>query len=513
MARNLPPNRGSSPAQRESDLRLPPHDEGAERGVLGCCLRDARVRVAECQAAFHGQDVFYIPRHSLVFKTMAQMVEALEVVDVITLIVKLKDRTDHQPDEGWLAFIAQLDDGIMSAWNLPSYVAIVWADYLRRRMLWALSECSQRVMEYSGSASEVRGLLDKCEAEVLGVQRLGAGSSEARGMAVIVGEALGQIEDIRRGVGLITGIRTHFGHLDKWTAGLHRKQMLILAARPGLGKTALALGMAEQVAARERVGVGVFSMEMEDVDLIVRMLCGKAEVDGHKLRTGFASHEDMDRLPPAGLVLGKLPIWIDSTPALGILELKARARRLVNEHQVGVIVVDYLQLMHGSKDYRDNRALEVAEISGGLKALAKELNVAMVVLSQLNRETERQKNRKPQLADIRESGAIEQDADTVLMLYRPKGDDDEDGEDGQPAEVIKVNGLIAKQRHGPHDWDVEFLFHRKFTRFEDAYQNQGHLPVQAGAGESNVEGRESIAGGEGQPRGGALPTNEELGLE
>lgn len=509
MARNLQPNRGSSPAQRESDLRLPPHDEGAERGVLGCCLRDARVRVAECQAAFHGQDVFYIPRHSLVFKTMAQMVEALEVVDVITLIVKLKDRTDHQPDEGWMEFLAQLDDGIPSAWNLPSYVEIVWADYLRRRMLWALSECSQRVMEYAGSASEVGELLDRCEAEVLEVRRMGSGGTEARGLTAIIGEAVQRIEDIRRGVGLILGIRTHFGHLDKWTAGLHRKQITLIAARPGMGKTALAMGIAENVARKERIGVGVFSMEMEDIDLVLRMLCKEAEVDSHRLRTGFASNEEYERIPEAGKQLTGVPIWVDSSPGLGILELKARARRMVSAHpEIGVFVIDYLQLAKGTRSHGDNRALELGEISAGVLELGKELNVAMLVLSQLNRETEKQKNRKPQLSDIRESGAIEQDASTVLLLYRPKGADDEP-EDGSMPEVIRVNALIAKQRHGPTEWDVEFLFHRKFTRFEDAYQNQGHLPVE-GTGPSRT-GQEEGRRGETRPED--LPTNQELGLE
>lgn len=507
----------SSGSQGEAELRLPPHDEGAERGVLGCCLTWPAECLPQAVAAFHGHGtgngpgeatVWYHPLHRLVFGVMAEMQDQLEAVDVITLWGRVKARTDYDPTGGWMAWLSGLGDVVPSGANLPAYLEVVWAHFLRRKMLWALGQASERVMNYSGSPGQVGSMLDRCEAEVLEVQRLGEVSATARGMAAIVADALHAIDEMRRGVGLILGIRTHFGHLDKWTAGLHRKQVTIVAARPSLGKTALALCIAENIAEKERLGVGVFSMEMEDIDLIVRMLCKDAEVDSHKLRTGFASHADLDRMPATGLRLSKLPIWIDGTPALGILELKARARRLVSEHKVSVIVVDYIQLMRGSHDWNGNRALELGEISSGLKAIGKELNVAMLVLAQLNRETEKAKFRKPQLSDLRDSGAIEQDADTVLMLYLPKCEENEDDEAGNPAEVLKVNALIAKQRHGPRDWDVEFAFHRRFTRFEDAYGNRGHeLPTQP-------EGRE------GQPRMDtkgheserAMPTNEEMGL-
>lgn len=508
MSRSRPnvqtPQRGASSVDR-----LPPHSAEAEAGVLGCCLLAPNECVAKCVAKFTaaGAEVFYDLRHREVFHAMATMIENLVAVDVITLLEELK-RRDRLEQVGGMAFVATLPDTVPSALNLPYYLDIVWEMFLRRRMSQVCRQCAELVErpDRTGSIGEV---LDKCEAEVLGVRRMGSGGTEARGLTAIIGEAVQRIEDIRRGVGLILGIRTHFGHLDKWTAGLHRKQITLIAARPGMGKTALAMGIAENVARKERIGVGVFSMEMEDIDLVLRMLCKEAEVDSHRLRTGFASNEEYERIPEAGKQLTGVPIWVDSSPGLGILELKARARRMVSAHpEIGVFVIDYLQLAKGTRSHGDNRALELGEISAGVLELGKELNVAMLVLSQLNRETEKQKNRKPQLSDIRESGAIEQDASTVLLLYRPKGADDEP-EDGSMPEVIRVNALIAKQRHGPTEWDVEFLFHRKFTRFEDAYQNQGHLPVE-GTGPSRT-GQEEGRRGETRPED--LPTNQELGLE
>lgn len=457
--------------------RTPPHSVEGERGVLGCCLLDPRERIAECVAAGLTPAAFYVPRHGIVFGLLMTMAEEQELVDLVTVPGRLAARPDHAPDEGWHGWLDALMEETPSAANLPQYRELVWSKYLLRRMLWSLSEQMTAVESYAGGPGGVGEVLDTVEAEVLNVNRLGGASKVARGMYELVNESQARIETMRRGVGLLSGLRTHFAHLDKWTAGLHTGEMVVIAARPSLGKTSLAMCLARNLAVQERIPVGVFSMEMSDEQLVTRMLCAEARVDSHKLRTGFPSNEELERLVKAGVTIGKAKIFVDDTASLGILELKARARRMVAQQGVRMIVVDYLQLMHGSMDYRGNRTLEVTEISNGLRSLGKELKVAMVVLSQLNRETERNKSRKPQLADLRESGAIEQDADTVLMLYKPKSKDDDD----EGKEIVRVNVLIAKQRNGPSDWDVEFLFHKKYTRFEDAHQNLGHLPAQDSA--------------------------------
>lgn len=456
-----------------------------EQGVLGCVLLSPN----ECLALLIGngfrREQFYDLRHQEIWTALVAMHEQQLPIEVTTLARWLEDR--HLLEQvGGVQYLALLPDAVPSASNLDYYAQIVREKYLLRRLLQACGDTAVRVYDYEG---DVPQLLDEAEAAVLAVNTEAHGAGQhVRSMPELVDATTQAIETMRRGVGLMSGIRTHFGHLDKWTAGLHPTELVIVAARPSLGKTSLAMGIARNVAIRERMPVGVFSMEMGSESLTLRLLCAEASVDSHKLRTGFPSHDDLEAMAKASPKISAAPIFIDDTPALGILELRARARRMHQQHGIRLFVVDYLQLMHGSKDYGGNRALEVAEISGGLKSLGKELNVAMLVLSQLNRETEKNKSRKPQLADLRESGAIEQDADVVLMLYRPKADDDEvESEDTQ-----RVNVLIAKQRNGPSDWDVEMTFWKKFTRFEDAYQNKGHVL---------------------KPADNAMPTSAELGLK
>lgn len=463
--------------QKRIGDRLPPHDDGAELGVIGCCLLDPNTCIAECVAKFGATvEVFYDERHQILFKVLAGLLDRTPktAIDLTTVASALQDSGVYE-EVGGVGYLNEAMDATPSSVNLGYYLDTVWEKYLLRRMLQVMVQSARKIFEPTepGVSVNVPALLDGIEAEVLGVNRH-TGGGQVKNMYELLAEAQERIETMRRGVGLLSGMRTHFGHLDKWTAGLHRKQMLVLAGRPGTGKTSLALCLARNLAVKERIPVGVFSMEMGAEELMMRLLCSEASVDSHKLRTGFPSAEDLQRLAKAGAVIGPAKIYIDDTPALGVLELRARARRMAAQYGVKAFVVDYLQLMHGSRDFNNNRALEVAEISGGMKAIGKELDVAMIVLSQLNRETEKNKSRKPQLADLRESGAIEQDADTVLMLYRPKSDDDEEKGEEAP---ISVNGLIAKQRNGPSDWDIEFAFFKKYTRFEDAYGNRGHLAV------------------------------------
>ncbi len=460
--------------------RLPPHSPEAEAGVLGCVLLDPRATLPECVAHLKGQPVFYDLRHQTIFNAMVEMTEKLNAIDVITLQQYLKDR-DLLDKVGGIAFLADLPNSVPSAANVSYYLNVVWEKYLLRQMVQACTEAVADIYDYQGEGEEI---LDRVEARVLEVNDSRSGPGQ-RTMGDLVDANGVLIENLRRGVGMIGGIRTYLGYFDKMTGGLHRREMVVLAGRPSTGKTSLLVTILANLAKREKMAVGLFSMEMSAEDIVLRMMCSEAEVNFHKIRTGFPEDGDTDKLMKVAPRVANWPIQIDDTPSLGILELRAKARRMASQKNVQLIGVDYLQLMHGSRDYSGNRALEVAEISGGLKALAKELNVPMVVLSQLNREVERQKNRKPQLADLRESGAIEQDCDLAALLYRPKSKDKNE-EDDDRAPVIRVNAHIAKQRNGPTG-DVELLFRRELMHFEDAYANRGALPTDKELGISTVK--------------------------
>ncbi len=265
---------------------------------------------------------------------------------------------------------------------------------------------------------------------------------------------------------MLTGISTGFMDFDKMTTGLHPGEMIVIAARPSMGKTSLAMNIVEHVALELGLPVGVFSLEMTSESLVLRMLCCKARVNLRDAREGFFSERDFPKLTQVAGKLSKAPLVIDDTSGLSILQLRAKARRMHAQHGLKLLVIDYLQLLNSTaRRAQENRQQEISEISSGIKALAKELKVPVIVLSQLNRELEKDKNRKPRLSDLRESGAIEQDADLVGLLYKPSSEDEEGG--GDESEGVPVNLLIAKQRNGPTG-DVNLTFLRSFTRFESA---------------------------------------------
>jgi replicative DNA helicase len=265
---------------------------------------------------------------------------------------------------------------------------------------------------------------------------------------------------------MLTGISTGFPDLDKTTSGFHGGEMIVIAARPSMGKTSLAMNIAEHVAADERLPVGVFSLEMTAESLVLRMLCSRSRVNLRSIRDGFLAERDFPKLTGSAGKLAGAPLFIDDAPALSILQLRAKARRMAQQYGVKLFVIDYLQLLHSTSRRAENRQQEIADISNGIKALAKELSVPVIVLSQLNRELEKDKSRKPRLSDLRESGAIEQDADLVALLYKPSGGDDEDGSSLE-LDAVPVNLLIAKQRNGPTG-DVALTFLKAYTRFESA---------------------------------------------
>src|SRR6266487_3828616 len=267
---------------------------------------------------------------------------------------------------------------------------------------------------------------------------------------------------------MLTGIGTGFVDLDKLTTGLHGGEMIVIAARPSVGKTSLAMNIAEYVAIDERLPVGIFSLEMTAESLILRMLCSRSRVNLRNVREGFLAERDFPKLTGAATKLSSAPLFIDDSSGLSILQLRAKARRMYQQYGIKLFIVDYLQLIHSTSRRAENRQQEIADISSGIKALAKELEVPVMVLSQLNREIEREKGRPPRLSDLRESGAIEQDADLVGLLYKPKSDsDDEEAGSGAEEEAVAVNLLIAKQRNGPTG-DVSLTFLKPYTRFESA---------------------------------------------
>jgi replicative DNA helicase len=319
-----------------------------------------------------------------------------------------------------------------------------------------------RVYDYEG---EVDALLDEVERDILRISESRV-QTQTTTIKDLVKKAITTIEDFHQRQGMLTGVGTGFTDLDKMTSGLHGGEMVVIAARPSMGKTSLAMNIAEYVAIEQRLPVGVFSLEMTSESLVLRMLCSRSRVNLRNVREGFLAERDFPKLTGSAGKLANSPLFIDDSSALSILQLRAKARRMWQQYGIKLFVVDYLQLLHSTARRADNRQQEIADISSGIKSLAKELSVPVIVLSQLNRELEREKNRKPRLSDLRESGAIEQDADVVGLLYKPSSDDEESGSAAEE-DAVPMNLLIAKQRNGPTG-DVNLTFLKSYTRFESA---------------------------------------------
>ena len=485
--------------------RLPPHDLQMEMGVLGCCLISPNECVAECVEKLGQRDVasnssnlarsavparhecFYDLRHQTIYGALVGMYEQRQPIDLITLQQNLKD-AQMLEQIGGIQYLSQLQDSVPSAANLSFYLEKLREKYLLRRMIQTCSGVVGRIYDYEGEVDE---LLDEVEKEVMrvGADRVGGGGITP--IKELVNAGIVTIENFFNRKGEVTGLTTGFPDLDRLTDGLHGGEMIVIGARPSMGKTSFACNIAEHVALGngESGGghpVGIFSLEMSAESLVLRMLCSVARVNLRQIRDGFMTENDFPKLMSASNRLTNSKLFIDATAGLSILQLRARARRLAQQHGIKLFVIDYLQLLHSTaKRSYENRQAEIAEISSGIKALAKELNVPVIVLAQLNREIEKEKNRKPRMADLRESGSIEQDADLVGLLYKPNSEDGE--EDGgsrmEDSEGIAVNLLIAKQRNGPTG-DVALTFLKPYTRFESCART-GHFE-DVEKGHSNV---------------------------
>ncbi|MCS7337807.1 MAG: replicative DNA helicase [Verrucomicrobiae bacterium] len=466
--RNARSARKSAPAAPAPDVlgRLPPHAPEAEQGVLGCILLSPNECLGECVAKIKsGAEVFYDLRHQAIYNTLVEMYDQRQPIDLITLRQRLKDKQlfDQVGGENYLM---TLQSCVPSPANLPYYLDVVHQKYVLRKMIQTCSKIITRLYECEGDADE---LLDEVERDVLRVseERVEATSLNTK---QLVRDAFRVIEEYHARRGTFSGITTGYPDLDRLTDGLHAGEMIVIAARPGMGKTSIALNIAEHVAVDLKLPVAVFSLEMTAVSLMVRLICSRARINLRALRDGFVAHSEFPRLTGAAGDFSASPLYIDDAAGLSILQLRARARRLWQQYGIKLFIVDYLQLLHSTSRRAENRQQEIADISGGLKALAKELNVPIIVLSQLNREPEkRESGAPPRLSDLRESGAIEQDADVVGLLYKPgkPGADDEESGLNDDRGATPMRLLIAKQRNGPTG-EIDLTFFRAYTRFESA---------------------------------------------
>jgi replicative DNA helicase len=431
-----------------------PANVEAERSILGAILLD---NFAYNQAAEHLKpEDFSLDSHRRIYGRMVDLAESSRPIDIITLVEEL-DRNKELQSIGDAGYVSSLLDGVPDRPSIEHYVRIVRDKALLRGLIHTANAAIARAADQSDAAEDI---LNDAEAAIFGLseKRIGRGFL---GIPEIVKDSFGSVDALLQRGQRITGLATHYTDLDEMTSGLQKSDLVILAARPSMGKTAFVMNIAENASIEDKKVVGIFSLEMSREALLLRLLCSRARVDSHKMRTGSLWRDDMQKVVRAMEELASSPIFIDDTPGVSLSEMRAKARRLKqSQGALDLIVVDYLQLMSGGKRF-ENRTQEVSAISRGLKALAKELQVPVIALSQLSRAPEsRGGDHRPQLADLRESGSIEQDADLVMFIFREEVYKQDDPELQGRAEII-----IAKQRNGPIG-RVKMAFLKHCTRFE-----------------------------------------------
>jgi replicative DNA helicase len=431
-----------------------PQNLDAERSILGAILLDNHALNAAIESL--KPEDFFLEQHRRVFNQMIALGEAQQAIDLVTLTESLHRSGDLEASGG-PPYLASLADGMPRVSNVEHYARIVREKALLRNLIHATHNIQQRALEGEDGADAI---LDGAESSIFAIaeDRIKAGLIPVKD---IVRDNFERLEKIFREGKSITGVSTGYAELDKLLSGLQNSELLILAARPSQGKTALALNLAENIAIRAQLPVAIFSLEMSKESLLQRLVASVAQIDAHKFRTGHLSREDWRRMTEALGQISSAPLWIDDAGSTSVLEIGAKARRLKRDKGLSLLVVDYLQLITARGRF-NSRQEEVANISRGLKGLAKELQIPVLVLSQLTRAPEREE-RGPQLSDLRESGAIEQDADVVMFIYRPYWAK----LDAAPEERDQAEIQVAKQRNGPTD-KVRFVFRSRLTRFEEA---------------------------------------------
>jgi replicative DNA helicase len=436
-----------------------PHNLEAERSVLGAILiqNDAFNYAA---ALIKPRD-FYRDAHRRIFEKMIQLNERGDAIDFITLKEEL-GRSGDLEEVGGPAYLAALVDGLPHATNVEYYARIVREKSTLRNLIYSANKIVSTAYDAEFEANQI---LDEAEQAIFSIaeDRVREGFVSMRTLAHASFETIEQAHARKQ---LVTGVPSGFADLDELTAGFQPGDLVIVAARPSVGKTALALNIAQNVGTKEHRTVGVFSLEMSKEQLFLRMLTSEAEIDGHRLRTGFLVESDWGRLPGALSTLSEARIFIDDTPGIGVLEMRAKSRRLMSEHGLDMLIVDYIQLMQGRGRF-ENRTLELAAISRSLKGLAKELNIPVIVISQLSRAPETRESHRPVLSDLRESGALEQDADVVILMFRADQYPDVKPEDER---TVELN--LAKHRNGPTGL-IKLAFLKEQARFALRAKDRG----------------------------------------
>ncbi|GER67325.1 replicative DNA helicase [Weizmannia acidilactici] len=445
--------------------RIPPQNIEAEQAVLGAIFLEpsAFITASEILTA----EDFYRNAHQKIFQVFVKLNDAGKAVDLVTVAEELS-ATQQLEDVGGLSYLSELATSVPTAANIAYYARIVAEKSLLRRLIRTATNIAQEGYTREDNVDE---LLDEAERSIMEVaQHKNAG--DFKHIKDVLVSTYDNIEMLHNRKGDVTGIPTGFYELDRMTAGFQRNDLIIVAARPSVGKTAFALNIAQNVGTKTGENVAIFSLEMGAEQLVMRMLCAEGNIDAQRLRTGALTDEDWRKLTMAMGSLSNSGIYIDDTPGVRVSEIRSKCRRLKQEHGLGMVVIDYLQLIQGSARSRENRQQEVSEISRSLKALARELEVPVIALSQLSRSVEQRQDKRPMMSDIRESGSIEQDADIVAFLYR----EDYYEQDTENKNIIEI--IIAKQRNGPVG-TVQLAFVKEYNKFVNLERRYDDAPVPA----------------------------------
>ena len=450
----------------EDAIRPQPHSIECEEGLLASCLIDGgRDVLTDCIEQKISPEFFFKTAHQEIYRALLALYETGDHVDEIVLLEQLR-KNGLEEEVGGIEAIYGIQNRIETAAHARYFARIVHEKYLLRRLIRTSREAIEACYEQQ---EDIASFIERIEQDIFDISRDRV-SEAAKPIREPLDEAVANIHALLKGEGSEGSVYSGFRDLDGMTYGFHPGEMIVLAARPSVGKTSLAMNFAEYAVApdggREPCGALVFSMEMTAAQLAMRLICSRARVDVKRIRDRVLSRDESTQINNTVNELKQAPLWIDDASNSGILDIRAKARRLHTKNPLGLILVDYLQLIKGT-DNRVQREQQIADISRGMKSMAKELNVPVVVLSQLNRDSERE-NRDPRLSDLRESGSIEQDADVVLLLNRPKqsGDEEAVNDGGMPGEVERIKLIVAKQRNGPVG-DVDLTFMRRFTRYEN----------------------------------------------
>ncbi|MCV9950288.1 replicative DNA helicase [Paenibacillus sp. BT-177] len=441
--------------------RIPPQNLEAEQAVIGSILLQSEALITAMERV--QTEDFYDKAHQMIYEAMIELGESGQPIDLVTLTSKIQDKGQLE-DIGGVSYLAKLAHGVPTAANVDYYAQIIEEKAMLRRLIRA---ATQIVSEGYSSGEDVAGMLSDAERKIMEISngRSGSGFIAIRD---VVMEVFDRVELLHQNKGNTTGIPSGFVDLDKMTAGFQRNDLIIVAARPSVGKTAFALNIAQNVAVRAKETVAIFSLEMSAAQLVQRMICAEANLDANVMRTGeIKGDDDWAKLTMGIAALSEAEIYIDDTPGITVADIRAKCRRLKAEKGLGMIVIDYLQLIHGRGKAGENRQQEVSEISRTLKQIARELEVPVIALSQLSRGVEQRQDKRPMMSDLRESGSIEQDADIVAFLYR----DDYYNQETEKKNIIEI--IIAKQRNGPVG-TVELVFlknYNKFANYERAHSD------------------------------------------